>query len=298
MADMTGKILVVDDDPTIRDVLKAVFGKAGLEVVTAEDGRAGLAAFGEGGFDLVITDIKMPVLSGIGMIERLRRSDPDVPVIIITAVPDLKSARDALRYKVFDYIIKPFPALASVEAIVRKALKARAESAGAEEIRRELEELDAAFAKWKAEAEEEIQSLKKHATGLRSLAKEHVGGIASLIDNLQYGIAITDPHGTITTLNRGLLKIMGVTSPAGGVGQVLDRLPGDSSLREAMMSSRDKCLYGNPAEVMAEASRDDGKPSQYLIDTRRLSDESGELIGFATIVRPARRLVSRRAKFE
>jgi DNA-binding response OmpR family regulator len=297
MADMTGKLLVVDDDPTIRDVLKTVFKKAGLNVVTAENGKAGLEAFGGGGFDLVITDIKMPVLSGIGMIERLRRSDPNIPIIIITSAPDLRSAREALRYKVFDYLIKPFSALASVEAVVRKALKERAESAGADEMKKELEELEVAFAEWKAEAEGEIQTLKKHASGLRSLAKENVGGIASLINNLQYGIAITDRKGTLMSLNPGLCEILGI-APAAGVGQALDRLPDTSCLREAMMSSRDKCLYGNPAAVMAEALRDDGKPSQYLIDTRRLSDESGELIGFATIVRPARRLVSKMARFE
>ncbi len=102
------RILVVDDELNMRLVLSAMLRKEGYDVSTASDGLAALRMLKEEDYSAVVTDLKMPNLDGMGLLERVMRDYPSTPVIIITAHGTIATAVDALKKGAFDFITKPF----------------------------------------------------------------------------------------------------------------------------------------------------------------------------------------------
>ncbi|MEN8188602.1 MAG: sigma-54 dependent transcriptional regulator [Thermodesulfobacteriota bacterium] len=101
-------ILVVDDEQSMRDFLKILLEKEGYRVVTAADGNKALVCLEEDSYDLVISDIRMPGLGGLELLEAIKTSDKDVPVIMITAFASPDDAVFAMKNGAYDYISKPF----------------------------------------------------------------------------------------------------------------------------------------------------------------------------------------------
>ncbi|MBM4274411.1 MAG: sigma-54-dependent Fis family transcriptional regulator [Deltaproteobacteria bacterium] len=101
-------ILVVDDERNYLTVMEALLGEAGYEVFTAISGLEALKVAGATELDLVLTDMKMPKMSGIELLEELRRLYPDLPVILMTAFGTVEKAVTAMKKGAFDYILKPF----------------------------------------------------------------------------------------------------------------------------------------------------------------------------------------------
>jgi putative nucleotidyltransferase with HDIG domain len=102
------KILVVDDEEAIREVVSTLLEAQGYVCTVRQNGRLALEAFREGAFDLVLSDIVMPEMDGLKLLAELRRDDPDVPVIMVTAMHDISIALEAIRAGAYDYILKPF----------------------------------------------------------------------------------------------------------------------------------------------------------------------------------------------
>jgi len=105
---MTGRILFVDDDRAGREVALFNLRKAGYRVTAASDGQEGLSLFSPEKFDLVITDVKMPGISGIDLLRRIRSLAPDTPVLVITAFGNVETAVEAMKAGAYDFIGKPF----------------------------------------------------------------------------------------------------------------------------------------------------------------------------------------------
>ena len=103
-----GRILVVDDEEPVRDVLCEYFESQGFGVEGAPDGEAALAALGRLRPDRVLLDVRMPGIDGVEVLRRIRRADPDVPVIMVTANEDVALAKEMLKLGAFDYVAKPF----------------------------------------------------------------------------------------------------------------------------------------------------------------------------------------------
>jgi two-component system, NtrC family, response regulator AtoC len=120
------KILVVDDEINMQVVLRAMLKKEGYEVLTAPDGREALKvlAAGRGSIDVVVTDLKMPNLDGMGLLERVMKDYPSTPVIMITAHGTVATAVDALKMGAFDYVTKPFEQ-DELKNVIFKAIKTR-----------------------------------------------------------------------------------------------------------------------------------------------------------------------------
>jgi two-component system response regulator AtoC len=102
------RVLVIDDDASLRFTLEAVLSDAGLVVETCDGGAAGLAAFDVRGADVALTDLAMPDVDGMQVLARLRASDPSVPVLMLTAHGSERVAVAAMKAGAFDYIPKPF----------------------------------------------------------------------------------------------------------------------------------------------------------------------------------------------
>jgi putative two-component system response regulator len=102
------KILVVDDEIYIQEILKSTLEEAGYECVTAGDADAALAALASQNFDIALTDIRMPGKQGTELLLDIRASCPEMIVIMITAVDSAQTAVESMRLGAYDYIIKPF----------------------------------------------------------------------------------------------------------------------------------------------------------------------------------------------
>jgi two-component system response regulator PilR (NtrC family) len=101
-------ILVVDDEEVMRDVLGRLLGQAGYAVTLAEDGARGLALARKQTFDAAIVDIMLPELGGLELLDELRKHDPELVVVMITAFASVETALTAMKKGAFDYIAKPF----------------------------------------------------------------------------------------------------------------------------------------------------------------------------------------------
>src|SRR5262245_54212419 len=101
-------VLVVDDEPGIRGLLASVLRREGFEVRTAADGHEALDSFRNVGADAVLTDVVMPGLDGVALLEQLLQINPRVPVLLMTAYGEIDAAVAAMRLGALDYITKPF----------------------------------------------------------------------------------------------------------------------------------------------------------------------------------------------
>lgn len=117
------RILVIDDEAVIRDGVKRILERSGMDVSTSSGGRTALAMIQETDFDLVVTDLKMPGMNGIEVLKAIKVLQPEVPVIIITGYSTVDTAVDAMKNGAFDYIAKPF----TPEQITEKVGKALAQ---------------------------------------------------------------------------------------------------------------------------------------------------------------------------
>ena len=101
-------ILVVDDKEMMRDSVGSTLQRAGFTVVTAPGGEPAIAHIARRRPDAVVTDLKMPGVSGLDLLERIREIDEDLPVVIMTAFAEVESAVRAMKLGAFDYVTKPF----------------------------------------------------------------------------------------------------------------------------------------------------------------------------------------------
>lgn len=99
---------MVDDESGPRDLLESALSEKGFQVKTAKSGEQACQLIDETSFDLVLTDLKMPGLSGIELLKKIRQRSPEIHVIIITGYASLRSAIDAIRGGAYDYLTKPF----------------------------------------------------------------------------------------------------------------------------------------------------------------------------------------------
>jgi len=116
------RALVVDDERKMRRVLQMLLEKMEIASVAAESGEEALDYLTRERVDLVLSDLRLPGMSGIDLLARVRESDPDVPFIVLTAYGTVETAVEAMKRGAFDYVLKPFD-VEALELVVRKALE-------------------------------------------------------------------------------------------------------------------------------------------------------------------------------
>ena len=104
---MSRRVLIAEDDATIRQLYSLILKNSGYEVVEAEDGQEALDKFLDQPCDMVITDMNMPRMGGLELIQRLRRNYPDVYIMLITAYGTHDTRKQALNAGSNDYLAKP-----------------------------------------------------------------------------------------------------------------------------------------------------------------------------------------------
>jgi PAS domain S-box-containing protein len=121
--DQPAKVLIVDDEELIRLNLRALLEDLGYRVAEAADGREGLDAFDRERPDLVLADLKMPVMDGLSMIAALREKSPETPVIVISGAGTVREAVDSLRLGAWDYVMKPVPDAEGLDITIKRVLE-------------------------------------------------------------------------------------------------------------------------------------------------------------------------------
>ena len=119
---MTPRVLIVDDQPTMVQAITAALRRLDITPMPAIGAHAALEAFADAGADVVITDQRMPDIDGLALMTRLHAERPTLPVILITAHGDVRSAVEAMRAGAFDYLQKPFDNN-DLRAVVTRALE-------------------------------------------------------------------------------------------------------------------------------------------------------------------------------
>ncbi len=119
------KILVVDDEQGIRDLLSYELTSQGYHVTTAADGEEAVALVGKENFNVIISDVKMPKMDGLETLEAVKKIDPDVEVIMITGYGTIETAVTAMKAGAYDFVQKPFSNIQELFALVEKATEKR-----------------------------------------------------------------------------------------------------------------------------------------------------------------------------
>ena len=137
-----GRILIIDDEASLRQTLARILQRAGFDVTTVASGREGISMAQEHPFDLVYLDIRMPDMGGLDVLTTIHAQFPDLSVILFTAQPDLHSAVEALRRGAIDYLMKPLKPQMIIDR-TRAVLADQQKKVRRREIQRQIEELQA-----------------------------------------------------------------------------------------------------------------------------------------------------------
>jgi len=141
------RILIIDDEPVLRQTLARILQREGFEVTTAENGEQGLVFLETTAFNLIYLDIRMPGLGGPEVLKLIHASHPNLPVVLFTAQPDIHSAMEAIRSGATDYLLKPLKPEVIIErtrtilAVQRKEQRKRDIQAQIDTLQAELKTL-------------------------------------------------------------------------------------------------------------------------------------------------------------
>ncbi len=124
----TGRILIVEDRDSLRRMLELALGQEGYEVATAADGQTGIRLIGERSFDFVLTDLKLPDLSGLQVLEASRAAQPRAPVVVLTGYGTVSAAVEAMKLGAYDFLEKPLE-IDDLSRMIERALGERDEAA-------------------------------------------------------------------------------------------------------------------------------------------------------------------------
>src|SRR5882757_7678030 len=119
------RVLLVDDDDAVRNAFRRVLESRGYQVFACHSGSEALAQLIAGGYDAMVSDVRMPGMSGLALLRAVREHDLDLPVILVTGNPDLGSATEAVEHGAFQYLIKPIESDRLGEVVERAAAVGR-----------------------------------------------------------------------------------------------------------------------------------------------------------------------------
>ncbi len=166
----SGRILIIDDEAPLRQTLARVLQRAGYEATTAESGEMGLSMLSNASFDLIYMDIRMPGMGGLEALKAIHASQPNLPVILFTAQPDMQSAVEALRLGAADYLLKPLQPEVLIER-TRDALTRREKERRKHEIQSQIESLQVELKQMETEEASVPSTLPASASGDRYLSR-------------------------------------------------------------------------------------------------------------------------------
>jgi putative nucleotidyltransferase with HDIG domain len=150
------RILVVDDEAHVRSMIAATLSRQGYDVVLASGGEEAIESLKNDSFELILTDIVMQEGNGLALLERIREQNPNLPVIMVTAIHDISVAIDSMRRGAYDYLLKPFEREHLI-ATVQRALEHRQALQESRTYQQNLEQVVRARTEMLRQAMEELE---------------------------------------------------------------------------------------------------------------------------------------------
>ncbi|HXE96426.1 MAG TPA: hybrid sensor histidine kinase/response regulator [Dongiaceae bacterium] len=186
-------ILVVDDDEMVRYVLTEKLSESGFSAAAAVDGLSALELFRGTSFDAVLLDLKMPGMDGIETLKELRKHDPDIPVIMVTAFGDIATAVETIKLGAYDFVEKP-PQISRIVVTLKRAIekaalerKVRAlgksveESAALKQAYEKLKELDQVKTTFLSSVSHELRTPLTSIIGYTEISRKKLSKLTSRI---------------------------------------------------------------------------------------------------------------------
>jgi DNA-binding NtrC family response regulator len=193
---MEGRVLIVENDPTVLRLAADFLRYDGHTVVTAGDGEEGLQAFSTGKFDVVVTDVKMPKMDGIEMMKAMKALDPAIEVIVLTGYGTFEMTIEVIRNGGYDFLRKPDDVAQRIRPTVQRAIERRHLGLKNEELVNALETANTDLEKRVHEKTQEANRLAAQHAVTRILAESSAltkaapRVLTTLLDTLGWGIGI------------------------------------------------------------------------------------------------------------
>lgn len=203
------RVLIIDDEELVRRNLRLFIESNGMSVLEAVDGRAGMEMFEKELPEVVVTDLRMPVMDGFGVIEIMKTEFPQTPVIVVSNATDVHNALAALRMGAWDYIVKPISDADVLNAIIQRSL----------ERSRLLTENKC----YQTHLEQLVEENKNYQNHLEELVRERTQELRKLSQvatESPVSIIITDAQGNIEYANPKFVQTTGYS-----VDEVLGKNP-------------------------------------------------------------------------
>ena len=200
------KILVVDDEETVRILVQRVLQGAGYDAVTASNGEEALSIIASGGIDMALLDIKMPGLSGIDVLSKISADWPDLCVIMVTAISDVQTAVKAMQLGAYDYISKPFDQTEMLHKIRLAVERWRKQLQDKQQLLRLEQNINLQTERLQEQFAELVNSLAREHKLLQQLATEQEASAKSPLKNLPP--ELQGPISTAQEFRDALLRIL------------------------------------------------------------------------------------------
>jgi len=252
--EQAARILVVDDELGMREGCCRALSAQGYRVEVAADGEEGWRRLQEGGWDLVLVDIKMPGIDGVELLSRIQALDPDIVSVVITGYATLETAIQATKRGAYDILPKPFT-LEDLFLVVSRGLEHR--------------HLVLETRRLQEERQRDLLALAEEQSRLRTV-----------LDCLADGVLVANREGRLALFNPAALRLLDLRQPP-AVGSPLADLPLDPGLTE-LITRGPQTDDGHPATVARELTR--GELS-LLASVAPVVDDSGTRLGTVTLLR-------------
>ncbi len=252
------RIIVIDDEAIMRDGSRRILTKEDIEVVTAENGEAGLdlVKASPGAFDVMLLDLMMPGMSGMEVLEQVREIAPSILVIVVTGYATVDTAVEAMKKGAYDFIPKPFTP-DQLRIVVHRALEKKALEEEAKRLREEAE-----------------KSLKDVA---KEKSKTH-----TIINSMTDGVLVVDRDGSVALLNPAATRFLSVAVDE-VLGKAVDEIQVDTltSVIRDVLERESENLSGVSQEIQVHP---DGREVYLRCHAVPVKDEEGALLGGVAVL--------------
>ncbi len=256
--DTKPRIIVIDDEAIMRDGSSRILTKEAMDVVTAENGEAGLALVKESPerFDVMLLDLMMPGMSGMEVLEQVREIAPSLLVIVVTGYATVDTAVEAMKKGAYDFIPKPFTP-DQLRIVVHRALEKKA-------------------------LEEEAKRLREEARkSLKDVAKEK-SKTHTIINSMTDGVLVVDKDGTVALLNPAATRFLSL-SAEGVLGKTIEEIGVEdlSGVIRDVLEKETENLAGVSREIEV---RPDDREVFLRCHAVPVRDEEGVLLGGVAVL--------------
>jgi PAS domain S-box-containing protein len=257
-------ILIIDDEPSVRESLSCFFQDEGYRVVTAENGETGLELFSKERVDIVLTDLKMPRKDGIEVMTAIHKQSPDTPMVVVSGAGREEDIIKALRMGAKDYITKPIQDLEMIQHVIGKALENKRLIEDNRRYRKQVEKSEARY--------------------------------RTITEQIAEGVFTVDAQENLTFTNQAFCNILGYSSKELNTMNLKELTPQDSfNIIKLQTNSRKQGITGRYEIQMIDRKKN---IVHVELACSPLLDDKNQYNGAIAVVRDITKLIELRQQYQ